>query len=172
MVILCVLCSQRQMRYKKTCKCCPENHQNRAIIKRFDYRNNQYKMVNIDGKSEKIYVPFAMLTGMLLDEFRDNVGKFLHDFRSFQPETPLWWITPFWISPKWKQKTIRYDLDEYRKIIAEEMAGRNDPNLHVVNGLELLDADPWYFDAVPLHPADAGCEQIAERLAERLMDES
>lgn len=54
------------------------------VVIRFDYRNNQYKMVNIDGKSEKIYVPFAMLTGMLLDS--DNFtnvdvsnGKLIND---------------------------------------------------------------------------------------------
>lgn len=34
---------------------------------RFDYKNNQYRTVEIDGKEEKIYVPFVMLTGMLLD---------------------------------------------------------------------------------------------------------
>ncbi|MCI8608078.1 MAG: hypothetical protein HFE73_00345 [Firmicutes bacterium] len=35
---------------------------------RFDYVNNQYEKVLIDGKEEKIYVPFAMLTGALLDD--------------------------------------------------------------------------------------------------------
>ena len=34
---------------------------------RFDYRNNQYETVKIDGKNEKIYVPYAMLTGLILD---------------------------------------------------------------------------------------------------------
>lgn len=34
---------------------------------RFDYDNRQFETVTIDGKEEKIYVPFAMLTGMLLD---------------------------------------------------------------------------------------------------------
>ena len=33
----------------------------------YQYTNNQYETVNIDGKDEKIYVPFLMLTGMLLD---------------------------------------------------------------------------------------------------------
>ena len=33
----------------------------------FDYKNNQYKTVEIDGKEEKIYVPFAVLCGMVLD---------------------------------------------------------------------------------------------------------
>lgn len=34
---------------------------------RFDYKNNLYEDVEIDGKPEKMYVPFAMITGMMLD---------------------------------------------------------------------------------------------------------
>lgn len=37
------------------------------VTVRFDYKNNQYETVSIDGKDEKIYVPFVMLTGLLLD---------------------------------------------------------------------------------------------------------
>lgn len=37
---------------------------------RFDYENRQYEMVEIDGTEEKLYVPFAMLTGLLLDSDR------------------------------------------------------------------------------------------------------
>lgn len=33
---------------------------------RFDYDNTQYSNVDIDGKEETLYVPFAMLTGMIL----------------------------------------------------------------------------------------------------------
>ncbi len=51
---------------------------------RFDYENRQYEMVEIDGKQEKIYVPFAMLTGMMLDnDCFSNVevsnGKLVND---------------------------------------------------------------------------------------------
>ncbi len=51
---------------------------------RFDYENRQYETVEIDGKKEKIYVPFVMLTGMLLDSdsFRNvevSNGKLLND---------------------------------------------------------------------------------------------
>lgn len=51
---------------------------------RFDYKNNQYEMVEIDGQKEKIYVPFAMLTGMILDnDVFTNVevsnGKVIND---------------------------------------------------------------------------------------------
>jgi len=34
---------------------------------RFDYANRQYEYVELDGQQEKIYVPFAVLTGVLLD---------------------------------------------------------------------------------------------------------
>ena len=51
---------------------------------RFDYTNHQYEMVDIDGKQEKMYVPFAMLTGVILDN--DNFknveisnGKLIND---------------------------------------------------------------------------------------------
>lgn len=51
---------------------------------RFDYANNQYEMVDIGGKQEKIYVPFAMLTGLMLDnDVFSNVsitnGKIMND---------------------------------------------------------------------------------------------
>lgn len=54
------------------------------VTVRFDYENKQYETVEIDGKKEKIYVPFVMLTGMLLDGDRfSNVevtnGKFVND---------------------------------------------------------------------------------------------
>ena len=51
---------------------------------RFDYQNMQYEEVLLDGKTKKIYVPFTMLTGMLLDtEVFRNVtisnGKLIND---------------------------------------------------------------------------------------------
>lgn len=54
------------------------------VTMRFDYENRQYETVKIDGKEEKIYVPFVMLTGMLLDNERfTNVsvtnGKVVND---------------------------------------------------------------------------------------------
>ena len=51
---------------------------------RFDYTNQQYEYVEIDGQKEKIYVPFAMLTGVLLNnDVFTNVdvtnGKLIND---------------------------------------------------------------------------------------------
>ncbi len=54
------------------------------VTMRFDYDNKQYKTVKIDGKKEKIYVPFVMLTGTMLDNEKfTNVevsnGKVIND---------------------------------------------------------------------------------------------
>ena len=51
---------------------------------RYTYTNKQYETKMIDGSAEKIYVPFAMLTGMLLDsDTFHNIevtnGKILND---------------------------------------------------------------------------------------------
>lgn len=51
---------------------------------RFDYKNNQYEIVKINGRDEKIYVPFVMLTGMVLDNnnFKNievSNGKIVND---------------------------------------------------------------------------------------------
>ena len=51
---------------------------------RFDYTNRQCRTVTIDGREETIYVPFVMLTGMLLDNnvFSDievTNGKLVND---------------------------------------------------------------------------------------------
>lgn len=47
----------------------PENLAGKSgrVTIRFDYTNRQNTLVEIDGKQEKIYVPFAVLTGLLLD---------------------------------------------------------------------------------------------------------
>ena len=54
------------------------------VTMRFDYENMQWENVKIDGKTEKIYVPFTVMTGMLLDsEAFQNVevsnGKLMDD---------------------------------------------------------------------------------------------
>lgn len=54
------------------------------VVIRFEYTNNQYELVEINGEQQKIYVPFAMLTGMVLDNqvFRNvsvSNGKIIND---------------------------------------------------------------------------------------------
>ncbi len=54
------------------------------VTMRFDYNNKQYETVTVNGKKTKIYVPFVMLTGMILDndKFSNvtvNNGKIIND---------------------------------------------------------------------------------------------
>ncbi len=54
------------------------------VVIRYDYTNKQYEMKNINGVQEKIYVPFAVLTGTVLDnDVFSNVevknGRFIDD---------------------------------------------------------------------------------------------
>lgn len=50
---------------------------------RFDYKNNEKKTVTVDGKKHTVYVPFTILTGMVLDDSYTNVevtnGKVISD---------------------------------------------------------------------------------------------
>jgi len=51
---------------------------------RFNYNNNQYETVKINGKNETVYVPFIMLTGVIFDNSKfTNVevsnGKIIND---------------------------------------------------------------------------------------------
>ncbi len=38
-----------------------------CVTIRFDFENRQYEMVEVNGRREKIYVPFVALTGLILD---------------------------------------------------------------------------------------------------------
>ena len=54
------------------------------VVIRYDYTNELYEMREIAGKEEKIYVPFAVMTGMILDnENFSNIqvssGKVIND---------------------------------------------------------------------------------------------
>lgn len=58
--------------------------QSGEVTIRFTYTNNQYEMVSIDGTTQKMYVPFVMLTGMILenDNFSDvevTNGRVIND---------------------------------------------------------------------------------------------
>lgn len=54
------------------------------VVIRYEYQDNLYENKEIAGESEKIYVPFALLTGMILDNdqfsnVRVSSGKVLND---------------------------------------------------------------------------------------------
>ncbi len=60
------------------------NGKNGHVVIRYDYTNELYETREIAGKEEKIYVPFAVMTGMILDNdnfsnIRVSSGKVIND---------------------------------------------------------------------------------------------
>ena len=57
---------------------------NGKLTIRFDYKNNESQTVEIDGKKQEMYVPFVMVTGMIVDDTKfSNItvsnGKVIND---------------------------------------------------------------------------------------------
>ena len=60
------------------------NGQSGHVVIRYDYTNELYETREIAGKEEKIYVPFAVMTGMILDNdnfsnIKVSSGKVIND---------------------------------------------------------------------------------------------
>ena len=106
--------------------------------------------------------------GGSLDRYRTNMMGFLDTIRTAQPTVPIYFITSLWVPPSWNPKGQVADLESYRKVAREIVAALKDPNLHLVEGPELIDHDAALFDAVAVHPNDKGFAQMGERLAARM----
>ncbi|MFA4944296.1 MAG: SGNH/GDSL hydrolase family protein [Lentisphaeria bacterium] len=106
--------------------------------------------------------------GVPLERYRANLEGFLTRFRVAQPETPLYLITPLWVAPAWNPPAKTADLEQYRQVLRDLAAARQDPNLHLIEGPALIDHDPALFDRVAVHPNDKGFAMMAERLAQQL----
>jgi GDSL-like Lipase/Acylhydrolase family len=105
-------------------------------------------------------------SGISLEQTKEDMLTFLHEFRKCQSNTPLYVITPLWVSLTWGVK--KHPLEEYRRVIQEAVEKSCNTNTKLINGLRLIDHDEIYFDKVLVHPNDAGFKMMAERLAEKL----
>ena len=93
---------------------------------------------------------------------------FINNFRKLQKNTPIYFITPLWVSGTWKPKRTKSKLADYRQALAEIVKESNDPNIKVIDGSKLIDHDKKYFDRVAVHPNDTGFKMMAERLAKKI----
>ena len=103
-----------------------------------------------------------------LERYRSNMMGFFDVIRAAQPNVPIYFITSLWVAPSWNPKGQVADLESYRKVAREIVAARKDANLHLVEGLDLIDHDAALFDAVAVHPNDKGFAQMGERLATQM----
>ncbi|MEA3209015.1 MAG: hypothetical protein QOE70_2072 [Chthoniobacter sp.] len=102
------------------------------------------------------------------ERYRSNMMGFFDAIRAAQPNVPIYYLTSLWVAPSWNPKGQVADLESYRQVAREIVASRKDPNLHLVEGLELIDHDIALFDATPVHPNDKGFAQMGERLATQM----
>lgn len=103
-----------------------------------------------------------------VERYRTNMMGFFDAIRAVQPSVPIYYLTSLWVPPSWSPKSQVADLESYRKVAREIVAARKDPNLHLIEGLDLIDHDASLFDAVAVHPNDLGFAQMGERVAKQM----
>jgi lysophospholipase L1-like esterase len=111
-------------------------------------------------------------SGGTLERYRSNMMGFFDAIRAAQPDVPVYYLTSLWVAPSWSPRGQVADLESYRKVAREIVVARKDPNLHLVEGPELIDHDIAFFDTTPVHPNDEGFAQMARRLAAQMSQSS
>ncbi|HNX34198.1 MAG TPA: GDSL-type esterase/lipase family protein [Kiritimatiellia bacterium] len=106
--------------------------------------------------------------GVALATYSNRLDGFLANLRALQPTVPVYLLTPLWVDASWDPAADIAPLESYRQIVRDVAAARSDLNLHVVEGPELIDPSVVYFDAVRVHPNDAGFAQMSARLAAQM----
>lgn len=91
-------------------------------------------------------------------QYEASLREIVAGIRVAQPKVPVYLITPLWSS-----SAHAVPLEEYRQAVKRVAEGAQDANLHLVDGLKLIDNDAKYFPD-GIHPNDAGFAQMAERL--------
>jgi len=103
-----------------------------------------------------------------VERYRKNMMGFFDALRAVQPTVPIYFITSLHVPPSWSPKSQIADLEAYRQVAREIVLARKDPNLRLIEGLDLIDHDPKLFDPVAVHPNDQGFAQMGERLAKQM----
>lgn len=106
--------------------------------------------------------------GVPAGEFAAKARSMLRTIASARPDKPLVCISLFpsfadlgW---SWPDREVQATSDEYRQVLQEAANESGFPNVHYIDGRELL--DDWRgLSHDLLHPANHGMIQIGERLA-------
>jgi hypothetical protein len=98
-------------------------------------------------------------------DYATRLSGLLADLTASCPASRIAVITPLWVADGWQTGRMTHPLADYRHA-AQQVAA--DASILVIDGDALIDHDPALFHAVAVHPVDAGCALMAERLASRL----
>ena len=142
------------------------------VTMRFDYTNTQYETKTIGGKQEKIYVPFAVLTGALLDSDRfTNVtvtnGKLVDD----GDHTVVVGMAFPGLQETLALDTDTLEIPTYVEVEADVTGFTLDTTLTVVSNSLLNDMDDDKLDDSALDDLSADMDKLTDAMTQ-LMDGS
>ena len=142
------------------------------VTMRFDYTNTQYETRTIGGKQEKIYVPFAVLTGALLDSDRfTNVsvtnGKLVDD----GDHTVVVGMAFPGLQETLALDTDTLEIPTYVEVEADVTDFTLDTTLTVVSNSLLNDLDDDDLDDSALDDLSADMDKLTDAMTQ-LMDGS
>ncbi|MFB6137114.1 MAG: SGNH/GDSL hydrolase family protein [Halobacteriaceae archaeon] len=109
-----------------------------------------------------------MIDSFEVSEFRERAAYAVETVAAAHPETPVAAVTLY---PYYDDLLVDGDDQRsaaFRETLREVVAEADRPNLHLLEGPDLL--DPSGLRADVLHPGDAGMVQMGERLAAALAD--
>jgi len=102
--------------------------------------------------------------GVPPERYRANMLGFINAIRSTHSEVPIYLITPLWVISSWTPPSAQCELEAYRSVLRGIVSKSNDPNLHLIEGPDLINHESQYFDSIAVHPNDAGFKMMAKRL--------
>lgn len=137
------------------------------VTMRFDYTNTQYETKTVHGKAEKIYVPFAVLTGTLLDSDRfTNVsvtnGKLVDD----GDHTVVAGIAFPGLQESLDLQTDKLEIPSHLEIEADVTDFTLDTTLTVVSNSLLNDLDSGKLDDSALDDLSADMDKLTDAMTQ------
>ncbi len=118
---------------------------------RFDYQNHQYETVNVGGTQQKIYVPFVILTGTVLDTdiFR-NVTVTNGEMENLGNEIAVMGLALPGMQENLNIGRDKIDIPNYVEIAADVESFDMGPTLTVATTAPFTKLDSGHLDAAEL----------------------
>lgn len=126
---------------------------------------------HIAGRTDWRIAVLALSVNMMAftrEEFRKRVTYLVNTVAGADHGRPVACITLYRYFGDREFKPDEPKADEFREILRETVAACPHPNVHVLEGREML-ADPTGLTTDLIHPADDGMIQMGESIARRLL---